>query len=206
MNLNGSRPEPDTRNRIFFTAAKLFAQEGFDRVSIRQICESVGVGKPTLYYYFKDKETLLNELITHSFMVGQELIQTYVLNKSDYLEQVFGIIKARQEYVKQYPHFIRFFLMLNIYSLPDGIREQMKSRAAGLFRQLIDFLEAGKQKMIIDPATDSELLAVTMIGTLNQLIFRHLYLSEKNLMSDENMEKLFQFWKQHLFLQPKSGA
>ena len=45
-------------------AARLFAQNGYDATSVREIVEAAGVAKPTLYYYFRSKEGLAQALLT----------------------------------------------------------------------------------------------------------------------------------------------
>jgi AcrR family transcriptional regulator len=50
--------EPGTRTQVLKAAATLFAERGFDAVSVREIVEAAGVTKPALYYHFGSKEGL----------------------------------------------------------------------------------------------------------------------------------------------------
>jgi AcrR family transcriptional regulator len=50
--------------RIARTAARLFASDGYDATSVRNIVEAAAVTKPTLYYYFDSKEALAETLLT----------------------------------------------------------------------------------------------------------------------------------------------
>jgi TetR/AcrR family transcriptional regulator len=58
-----AQPEQRNRERIFLTAAGLFANKGYAGTPVREIVEAAGVTKPTLYYYFKNKEDLYIQLI-----------------------------------------------------------------------------------------------------------------------------------------------
>ena len=49
---------PEMAELILDQATALFDQKGYAAVSMREICAACGVTKPTLYYYFADKETL----------------------------------------------------------------------------------------------------------------------------------------------------
>ncbi len=49
----------DTRERILDVALDLFARQGFDRTSLRQIAESLGLTKAALYYHFESKDDIL---------------------------------------------------------------------------------------------------------------------------------------------------
>lgn len=48
---------------IFETAARLFAQRGYSRTSIRDLAEDLGLQKSSLYHYFDSKEDLLHRLL-----------------------------------------------------------------------------------------------------------------------------------------------
>src|SRR5580704_12464879 len=46
----------DTRARIQQVALELFAEQGYDKTSLREIAERLDVTKAALYYHFKSKE------------------------------------------------------------------------------------------------------------------------------------------------------
>lgn len=47
------------RHRIFNVAARLFLDQGYHETSMRQVAEAAGMGKSTLYDYFRNKEEIL---------------------------------------------------------------------------------------------------------------------------------------------------
>ena len=56
----------DVRQRIIRVATRLFAHQGYGSTSVRELVEAAGVTKPTLYYYFENKEALFLEVVnTH---------------------------------------------------------------------------------------------------------------------------------------------
>ena len=48
----------DTRERILDAALDLFIEQGYDKTSLREIAERVGVTKAALYYHFESKEEI----------------------------------------------------------------------------------------------------------------------------------------------------
>ena len=52
-----------TKNRIFKTAIKLFAEKGFDNTGIEEITAVAGYAKGALYYHFETKEELFDLLL-----------------------------------------------------------------------------------------------------------------------------------------------
>ena len=47
------------RRKITATALALFAQRGYDGVSVRDICKQVGIKESSLYYHFPSKQAIL---------------------------------------------------------------------------------------------------------------------------------------------------
>jgi AcrR family transcriptional regulator len=53
----------DTRSRLRQLALELFAEQGYEKTSLREIAERLGVTKAALYYYFKSKEDIVRSLV-----------------------------------------------------------------------------------------------------------------------------------------------
>src|ERR1700743_3924913 len=54
-----SRKKQRTRQEIAEAALMLFASEGFDAVTVREMCDAAEVSEQTVYNYFKTKESLV---------------------------------------------------------------------------------------------------------------------------------------------------
>ena len=57
--------QKSTRDRILDAMYMLVAENGYDKASIGQICNEIGVTKPSVYYYFKSKEEIFLEVINN---------------------------------------------------------------------------------------------------------------------------------------------
>ncbi|MEU6994881.1 helix-turn-helix domain-containing protein [Streptomyces sp. NPDC046465] len=75
MTGSGARPRSDTRRQILEVALELFAARGYERTSLREIAERLGVTKAAVYHHFKTKEEItvsLCEILTRPI---EELIE-----------------------------------------------------------------------------------------------------------------------------------
>jgi AcrR family transcriptional regulator len=64
----------DTRDRILAAALDLFIEQGYEKTSLREIAEQVGVTKAALYYHFASKEEIFRTLMEpFSAVQGQAL-------------------------------------------------------------------------------------------------------------------------------------
>ncbi len=59
------------KNEIMDTAAKLFAEKGYDNTSTNDILEAVGIARGTLYHHFKSKEDIMDGMIVRQ---GEEIL------------------------------------------------------------------------------------------------------------------------------------
>ena len=57
--------EKPTKEKILDAAIDLFAQKGFDAVSMQDIAQAVGIKKASLYYYFISKDQILKEVLEY---------------------------------------------------------------------------------------------------------------------------------------------
>ena len=64
----------DTRARIQRVALELFAEQGYERTSLREIAERLGVTKAALYYHFKSKEDIVRSFTEDYFAQMDALI------------------------------------------------------------------------------------------------------------------------------------
>ena len=60
----------DTRSRIQAVAVELFSEQGYDKTSLREIAERLGVTKAALYYHFKSKEDIVRSLVRRLLRPG----------------------------------------------------------------------------------------------------------------------------------------
>jgi AcrR family transcriptional regulator len=70
----GRRRGGETRARIQQVALELFAEQGYEATSLREIAERLGVTKAALYYHFKSKEDIVASITEDYFAEFDALI------------------------------------------------------------------------------------------------------------------------------------
>jgi AcrR family transcriptional regulator len=61
------------REKILKLAGKLFWQKGYLGTSMDDIASSANLNKATLYYYFKDKDQILSEIVSGANRVAYDM-------------------------------------------------------------------------------------------------------------------------------------
>jgi AcrR family transcriptional regulator len=64
-----------TRHRIQAVALELFTEQGYEKTSLREIAERLGVTKAALYYHFKSKDEIVNSFVEDRLRRMDELIE-----------------------------------------------------------------------------------------------------------------------------------
>ena len=54
-----------TKERILSEALTLFAQKGYEAVSVEEIAAAVGIKAPSLYKHYKGKRDIFDHIVTH---------------------------------------------------------------------------------------------------------------------------------------------
>ncbi len=58
-----SKEYHERRNEILDVAGRLFGAKGYDKCTVNDILDAVGIAKGTFYYYFKSKEEVVEAII-----------------------------------------------------------------------------------------------------------------------------------------------
>jgi AcrR family transcriptional regulator len=72
--MEATTPRGSTRERILDVALQLFNEQGYDKTSLREIADRLGVTKAALYYHFESKEDILLELHLRLHALGRDLL------------------------------------------------------------------------------------------------------------------------------------
>lgn len=82
-----------TRARILEVAGRLFVEKGFEATSVRDIAAELDIANPSLYYHFKSKAEILDELLASSLREVQgSIAAAMALDGEDRLRQIVGAL------------------------------------------------------------------------------------------------------------------
>jgi AcrR family transcriptional regulator len=73
--MNENRRRAGTREKIQAVALELFAEQGYEKTSLREIAERLGVTKAALYYHFRTKDDIVASLFDDFFTEVDGIIE-----------------------------------------------------------------------------------------------------------------------------------
>lgn len=100
-----AREKEQRSNDILEAARKLFYADGYDDVSMADIAAEVGIKKPTLYLYFKNKEALFFALVARANTIRNDLVRAEVSKGTTGPEKLAGNTRALTEFFSKYPEY-----------------------------------------------------------------------------------------------------
>ena len=129
-----------SREKIFSTAQTLFAEKGYNNVSVADICKEAGVSVGLFYNYFRSKSDISIEslsrfaqdwsTVTSSFLPGDSAINRLLRLSSAFLSKTFKdeatVQSARVQYSRD-AQGIPPFVFDNAYAaLPEVVSDILK--------------------------------------------------------------------------------
>lgn len=70
-----SKPYNERLNEILDVSEKLFASKGYEKTTVNDILDGVGIGKGTFYHYFGSKEEVMNAVITRMAVIAKTVCE-----------------------------------------------------------------------------------------------------------------------------------
>ena len=104
------RERQELRTRILDAARELFAEQGFEAVTMRAIADRIEYSPTAIYFHFKDKQALLHELCDTDFGALAQHFQK-IARIADPIERLRQIGRAYVAFAIDYPNHYRLMFM-----------------------------------------------------------------------------------------------
>ncbi len=147
-----------TRKAILEAAVRLFSEKGFENTRIEELAQAAGIGKGTIYSYFKTK----NDILFAFCEDGIELMHQEYRDKADpdapLLEQLMTIFKAEFSYVCKNREFGRLYMQETFF--PEASEAKRHRELDNKYFDLL-FPILERAKMRGELRQDTDLLHIT---------------------------------------------
>ncbi|MFE2062031.1 TetR/AcrR family transcriptional regulator [Streptomyces sp. NPDC059467] len=127
----------NTRQRIQDVALELFAEQGYEKTSLREIAERLDVTKAALYYHFKTKEEILVSVFEDLTQPIQDLIE-WGKGQPHTLETKQEIVRRYSQALTEAEPLFRFMQENQATVRELRIGDTFKDRMRGLRNILMD--------------------------------------------------------------------
>ncbi len=92
----------DTKENILITALSLFAQNGYEAVSVSMIAGALGVTKGALYKHYKNKRDIFNSIVERMYQLDTECAKKYCVPEGTLDEMLEGYQNTKFNNIVQF--------------------------------------------------------------------------------------------------------
>ncbi|VVJ17794.1 Transcriptional regulator [Amycolatopsis camponoti] len=170
-----------TRAEILDTAAREFAEKGFDGARVDEIAAKTRTTKRMIYYYFTNKDQLFVEVLERAYTVIRSLEQDLDVDHLDPAEAIRQLAGLTFDHHESHPDFVRLVSIENIHRAEHIARSTALSNLANpaldvLTRILARGREAGQFREDVD-ALDVHMAisAFCVFRTANRYTFNAIF-------------------------------
>jgi len=166
--------EKENRKRILSAAAKLFSRHGFETVSVQDICDQAEITKPTLYYYFKSKQNLYDQLLVEAIDLMDLYMQSTTRADLSFCERLERMFVEMLRYVEDNEDYTRFIMRIYSPVKVDAPCSMMQDHPHKRFIRIKEMMEEGIKRKELPADLDVPVAAMVVIGSINTLIIHTL--------------------------------
>jgi AcrR family transcriptional regulator len=156
---NGLRPQ------ILDESAKLFIAHGFYGTTINDIATALSVTRTNIYYYFKDKRAILEELTGDIFLTGQLIAKKAAEPRSDPVAALRALVDIFARVVLSNPVRFRVIERNEGYLSPE-VKTKVAAARKKLFNDFRSVIQEGITAGAFRPV-DAGNASLSIIGMCN---------------------------------------
>src|SRR5436190_6641165 len=163
-------PESDRadllRQRICTAASTLFIRRGFGATTMQDIADALRISRPKLYYYFRDKGSILETLVSNVPVEADRRAQAVLSKKNlNSAEKLRELIAQHADLILTRPLEFRL-LDMSLEHLPKAMQGRAQKAKRGLLEAFSKVIGEGIEEGAFR-ATDPKVAAFGMIGMCN---------------------------------------
>ena len=156
-------------NDILDVAMKLFYEKGYDAVSMSDIAEKVGLKKPTLYLYFKNKDALFFAIVLRGATFRNPLVQKEAEKGKTGAEKLGAATRALGVFNAKYPEYnwADYYFRSGKFDLTDLENRDIK-KILDMQREMFDIIASCIKAGMADGTylSDADPLGVAVLITM----------------------------------------
>lgn len=152
-----------SRDRILAAASALFAERGFDAVSVADIAHASGTSTSLIYYHFTDKQTLFETAVLEAADLMESVASAALAAPGGPADRLISFARAYSGLLGSHPDTMRV-LILSVASLQGRLPHEVLERASAIVAALAAIEEgvaAGLFRPVDPRAAATALFAMT---------------------------------------------
>jgi TetR/AcrR family transcriptional regulator len=162
------------RSEILDAADALYAEKGWESVTVDQVARGARLSRALVYVYFKDKEELLFAVGERAMRLLRDRFIAAAASRALGVEKIEAIGRSYMSFAFEFPHYFDFVSRFHAHEMPDDAHSHdLKCRTAGdeAIGVVVQAIECGvRDGSIRDNIGEPVMLAVSLWAFTHGLI------------------------------------
>jgi TetR/AcrR family transcriptional regulator len=150
--------------RILATAARLFAERGFDAVSMHDIAEAAGVSKANVFHHFNSKNDLYVAVLRHACRDTNERLDDFDRDTGPLAERLARFARAHLQSLFDNDQVTRLSLRELLRASTQHGQELAEKVYGEKFSRFVAVLRAGQRAGELRADIDPAVVATVLVG------------------------------------------
>jgi len=168
----------ERRNNMLAAAAKLFAQEGFEKTTMQKVADEANVGVATLFRYFPNKEVLIIEVIKRIIEKQVPYFEEIDATNKSGIEKIDDVLttyirfifEENRDSIKLLESF-ELYIAFNVIDM--HLLEQIKQAYSAVWEIILKIVKEGKEDGSIQLSISNEQITRTMLSMFGTAIKKY---------------------------------
>ena len=156
---------------ILDAAELLFAERGFDAVSVSAIAKLAGTSKPNIYHHFKNKDDLYLAVMKTAVHRSTVLLDALEETPGTFRQRLSGFSAGQLDNILKHRRGTQLILREALSGGSERGREIANHIVGGVFTRLVSMVQQGQKENEFRPDIDPA-LAAFMIVASNMFFFQ----------------------------------
>ncbi len=187
-----------SREKIITTSIECFFKKGFEATSTQEIADLCGVSQTTIFYHFKNKKVLFNEILKFVISNNRSIFEKQNMNEACPFDKLKSLLRSNIEWGHLYPEQTGVLLQLFSFAATDAntreLATQTIDKGRSLVYELLEEIESEKNIQL-----NKTFLSAAIQQYVNAVLFQMLARTDKQVVYDSFHLNLDSFLRKLIF-------
>lgn len=157
------------RKDILASARELFGEKGFHNTKMEEIALGAGVGKGTLYEYFKNKQEIFDETCEEYVKIFHESVEEISSMDITFKEKVILLFKEKEKSIdKECEKNPIDYIMSYKGIISEKVLKTMFEYISDMYETMTKIIEQGKKEGTVKKNIPSDVIACLIVGMIGE--------------------------------------
>ena len=180
------------RRSIVEASLRVFARNGNEATRTIDIAKEAGIGKGTIYEYFRSKEEIIEAIFAYLFFNYEQQLQELAQESKPPIEAILESFRQMMEEADEYADLIPvYFQLWSSKSISErlGLDRQMSDWFEKLSNSYTAIIVKGQETGEIDAKIDAPALSRTLVGAIDGIVLHYcLFQPSKSFFQRQQKE------------------